>query len=174
VRQGCTTLIRRVLHWTTRGLQVLIIVLITLAIAGTLYQLVATQIDQRQLGSAPANLWSSRVLRKLQRLYKDRSVYVLTVLLLLPLSRDHGRGFLRSSNARFCKAPIPRCYRARNINNVASGMTFRFPVRRTELVACPPTSHYRGDPSEEPSQSKFIRQIRPSGNPMGTVLPEVN
>jgi pimeloyl-ACP methyl ester carboxylesterase len=58
VRQGGTTLIRRVLHWTKRGLLVLIIVLLTLAIAGTIYQLVATQIDQRQLGSAPGEMVS--------------------------------------------------------------------------------------------------------------------
>jgi pimeloyl-ACP methyl ester carboxylesterase len=49
---------RRVLHWIKRGLQVLIVVLLTLAIAGTVYQIVATQVDQRQLGSAPGEMVS--------------------------------------------------------------------------------------------------------------------
>jgi hypothetical protein len=45
---------RRVLHWIKRGLQVLVIVLLTLAIAGAIYQTIAIEIDQRQLGPPPA------------------------------------------------------------------------------------------------------------------------
>jgi hypothetical protein len=49
---------RRVLHWIKRGLQVLVIVLLTLAIAGAIYQTIATEIDQRQLGPAPGEMVS--------------------------------------------------------------------------------------------------------------------
>jgi len=50
--------IRRVLHWVKRGLWVSIIVFLTLAVAGAIYQAVATEIDQRQLGPAPGEMVS--------------------------------------------------------------------------------------------------------------------
>jgi hypothetical protein len=56
--KGGTSLIKRVLHWIKRGLQVLVIVLLTLAIAGAIYQTVATEIDQRKLGPAPGEMVS--------------------------------------------------------------------------------------------------------------------
>jgi hypothetical protein len=44
--------------WIKRGLQASIIGLPTLAIAGAIYQLVATKIDQRKLGPAPGEMVS--------------------------------------------------------------------------------------------------------------------
>jgi pimeloyl-ACP methyl ester carboxylesterase len=49
---------RGLLFWIKRGLQVLVIAILTLAIVGTIYQLVATKIDQRQLGPAPGEMVS--------------------------------------------------------------------------------------------------------------------
>jgi len=49
---------RRALHWIKRGLQVSIIGLLVLAITGSIYQAVATEIDQRQLGPAPGEMVS--------------------------------------------------------------------------------------------------------------------
>jgi hypothetical protein len=46
------------LFWVKRGLQVSIIGLPTLAIAGTIYQAVATKIEQRRLGLAPGEMVS--------------------------------------------------------------------------------------------------------------------
>jgi pimeloyl-ACP methyl ester carboxylesterase len=49
---------RALLFWIKRGLQASVIGLPTLAIAGTIYQLVATKIDQRKLGPAPGEMVS--------------------------------------------------------------------------------------------------------------------
>jgi len=49
---------RGLLFWIKRGLQVTVIFLLTLAIAGAIYQMVTTEIDQRQLGPAPGEMVS--------------------------------------------------------------------------------------------------------------------
>src|SRR5215207_9359974 len=55
---GPRSAIRRALHWIKCGLQVSVIGILTLAIAATIYQAVATEIDQRQLGPAPGEMVS--------------------------------------------------------------------------------------------------------------------
>ena len=55
---GPRSVMRRALHWIKRGLQVSIIGLLVLAITGSIYQAVATEIDQRQLGPAPGEMVS--------------------------------------------------------------------------------------------------------------------
>lgn len=56
--RGPRSTVGRLLHWVKRGLQVSVIVILTLAIAGSIYQIVATEIDQRQLGPAPGEMVS--------------------------------------------------------------------------------------------------------------------
>ena len=48
----------RVRRWVKRGLQVSVMVILALAIAGAIYQATATEIDQRQLGGAPGEMVS--------------------------------------------------------------------------------------------------------------------
>jgi hypothetical protein len=67
----------------------------------------------------------------------------------LYISEARGGGIVRGSPLRsspkfgcsILQSTYAQSFRARNVNNVASTMTFRFPVCNTERVACSPTSH---------------------------------
>jgi len=56
--EGSRSAMRRALHWIKRGLQVAVIGVLTLAIMGAIYQAVATEIGQRQLGPAAGEMVS--------------------------------------------------------------------------------------------------------------------